>query len=381
MVNMKKKNNIVENIVVLMIFLVLVQTFLDDFAVIISLSWDFRQILLYTGLFFDLFFTVEFLIRFFSAMIESVQQKNGALKRYFLKERGWIDLLASLPLLVLNSGPQFYAMMTGAVFGGGVGILNVLKVVKSVRVARILRMLRLLKVFKQIKFADSTMVQRHSTKIITTVIAAIVLPVTIMSFVYSFTGIEDLEDDYTQRHRSAAAYIMGSNELLEEYNQLELYVSSQTEFLKIEKTGEILYSRYDSETFLKGWGPSDYSYFEIDEFAFWYNLSAVSTKQAWDNLLIFTIVIFVIIFLMVIYTPHFAITVSDPVNIMKKGMIEDNYNLEVSIPEDMEDDDIFQLSKEYNDKYLTMKMRQEKHEEKEEQSVLKIDDIEDLFGP
>ena len=71
------------------------------------------------------------------------------------KRRGWVDLAASVPLILLNSGPAVLALAAGGVSVLGLGgILNVLKVIKAIRIARILRLLRVLKIFKQIKYAD-----------------------------------------------------------------------------------------------------------------------------------------------------------------------------------------------------------------------------------
>ena len=166
----------IENFILFVIFMVLVQTFLEDLAVILSWSWSVRKILIITGFGFDLFFTMEFLTRYFSAL------KKGKGIQYFVYQRGWIDLIASLPLLLLSSGPAVISLIAGGAFVTGAGMLNMLKVVKTVRIARILRLLRLLKVFKKIKFVHSSMAQRHLTRIITTVISSLVLALTAVFF-------------------------------------------------------------------------------------------------------------------------------------------------------------------------------------------------------
>jgi len=58
-------------------------------------------------------------------------------------------------------------------------------------------------------------------------------------------------------------------------------------------------------------------------------------------------------------------------------MREKNYNLEVDIPGRYETDDIFRLSREYNDRFLTLKARGSE-EDSESDSVLKIEDLGDL---
>ena len=152
-----KTINIIENCILFVIFLVLVQTFVEDLAVLLSWSWGVRRTLIISGFAFDLFFTLEFLVRYFAAL------KKGRGLTYMVHERGWVDLVASLPLLLLSSGPAVLALSTGGAAAGAGGFLNILKVVKTVRIARILRLLRLLKVFKKIKFVNSVMAQRHMT--------------------------------------------------------------------------------------------------------------------------------------------------------------------------------------------------------------------------
>ena len=95
----EKTSNVLENFILLIIFLVLIQTFLEDLAVLLSLSWDVRKTLIFTGFGFDLFFTIEFIIRFFAAL------KKGEGTRYFFRGRGWIDLIASLPCFCSARAP------------------------------------------------------------------------------------------------------------------------------------------------------------------------------------------------------------------------------------------------------------------------------------
>jgi hypothetical protein len=207
---MKKNNNPLENFIMVVILLVMVQTLLDDLSVLMDWTWSARKVLLITGFCFDVFFSLEFFIRFFNA----INKGRGGVKQYFLRERGWIDLAASVPLLLLSSGPAFFSLFTGMVIGGFAGVLNVLKVVKAVRIARVLRLLRVLKIFKQIKFTDSVMVQRHSAKIVTTAVASVILSVTIMSILFSIISIKDVEDHYNHSHLSMAQYIAHNQELL-----------------------------------------------------------------------------------------------------------------------------------------------------------------------
>ena len=159
---MRKIGDILETIVVVAILLVLVHTFLDDCSIIAGWAVASRKWIVWTGLAFDLFFTIEFFTRLYIALV------NGEGAEYFLRQRGWIDFLASIPLLLLNSLPSAVALLAGAGLVSGAGsFLNVLKVIKAVRIARILRLLRVIKLFRSIRYAQSPMAQRHLSTIIT----------------------------------------------------------------------------------------------------------------------------------------------------------------------------------------------------------------------
>ena len=61
MVRMQKRiKPVLEGVVIGAIVLVLVQTFLEDFATLIGWSWNLRRALIFTGFAFDVFFTIEF---------------------------------------------------------------------------------------------------------------------------------------------------------------------------------------------------------------------------------------------------------------------------------------------------------------------------------
>ncbi|MDA3957906.1 ion transporter [Oceanispirochaeta sp.] len=367
---MKLKESI-ENIILFVIFLVLVQTFTEDLAVFLGWSWDIRRTLVFTGFAFDLFFSVEFLVRYFASL------KKGNTLHYMIRERGWVDLVASLPLLMLSSGPAVLALMQGSAFVGAAGMLNILKVVKTVRIARILRLLRLLKVFKKIKFVNSPMAQRHVTKIITTVVSSFVLTMTAASFILAIVPVKDVEKDFIEKHRVMAqtadrlAGSVGDRALIEEFEEYESVL--------ILRTSEgTLYTRYDNDFYKKWYGPSDYGYIRSGGVELFYNLKPLHAGGAGDNLLIFVSILLMLIILMVTYSPHFALTVTDPVNIMLRGMSDSSYNLEVLIPDEYESDGVYRLARQYNEEYLPLKARNSDMEQGAN-LALKVDNIEDLF--
>jgi hypothetical protein len=368
---MVEKRSILENIVIVAILLVLVQTFLEDYAVIAGWSWNVRRVLLFTGFGFDIFFTIEFLTRLYGAFI------NRHASRYFWHERGWIDLLASIPLLLLNSGPAVLAYLSGSATIIGFGaILNVLKVVKAIRIARILRLLRVLKIFARIRNTDSVMAQRHVAKILTVAVSTIVVAVLVLTVLFSVFNAPSLEVAYQQR-------TLRTLERIDEVSANPAVLSQVTEIdrsiLLVQKEGRALYSRFDQAYYDSAFGPGDYGFGEQGEFRVFFDLRPVNQEQSRVNLVYFGVIVFIVLAFMLYYSPHFALTVSDPVHIMSRGMNEKGYNLEIRVPSLYRDDEVYRLARLYNEVYLPLKDRNADSENPVAVD-LKLDDIKDILG-
>ncbi len=361
-----------ESIVILAIFLVLIQTFLEDYAVLTGWSWKTRKILIFTSLGFDLFFSIEFLIRFFSGMMKKEAGK------YFMEGKGWIDFLASIPLLMLNSGPAFFALITGSGFFFGVGgLLNILKIIKAIRIARILRLLRILKIFRQIKHTGSRMAQRHVAKITTLSITTFVFTLLVFSIFSGFISLPTAESKVMNNEKSGITNFLENISSERPSAAAENFADYDSDLLVVKQKGETLYTRFDNPFYSTVFGPGDYQYYRTTDYEFFFDTREISQIQALNNILFFIIVVMSVLVFLIYYSPHFALTVTDPIHVMKRGFLESDYNLEVKIPEPYKEDDIYQLGKAYNEKYLPMKVRQE--ESSQGQTSLTMDDFEDLF--
>jgi hypothetical protein len=331
-----KKNRIngLELIVTVAIALVVVQTFLEDFAVIMDWDVEASRRLMIAGFCFDLFFSIEFLVRLYNSRFE-----KGAL-HYIIYGQGWVDFCASIPLLIFNSGLQMitlFSSQAGALVGiSFTGFISMLKLIKIIRIARILRLLRVIKIFRSIKYADSYMAQRHLKKIITIGVTVLVVSFLVFTIVFETIG------SYVEHLRKT---------------------EDTHSILIIKAGGNVVYSRYSQDVYDSEYTNEDYVYrkgkygiievfFDVKE-----ENKALSRIQSRDNLIFFFIVLMLIGAYLLLYSPHFALTVTDPVYVMKRGLDEENYNLEVKIPDLYKDDDIFRLAKLYNDKYLPLKDR------------------------
>ncbi len=362
-----------EGVITVAILLVIVQTFLDDFSVVVKWGEDHRRVLLFTGFCFDFFFTVEFLVRLYNAIL------RRRVAFYIVHEKGWIDFLASIPLLMFSSGPPILAyLLREAAFLQAGAILNMLKLVKAIRIARILRLLRIVKLFKNIKYADSPMAQRHIAKIITISITTIVLSM----FAYSII------DQRVETIGADAAVIERQHQFVSSLNAgdpkavLNSIDPAREDLLLVKKNGEVLYSRYDKDYIKTQFKPGDFILHREGEVEVFFDRRAVSLvverNQSWQSLFFFVVVLLLVFTYLIVYSPHFAITVTDPIHVMRRGLEENDYNLEVRVPAIYRGDDIFRMAELYNDEYLPLKDRNRESVEAAGPE-LKLDDIREIL--
>ena len=372
---MKKRFiSFLETVVTLAIVLVLLQTMAEDILVLSGASWTIRRVFLFTGFGFDLFFTLEFLIRSWNAL------SRRSFRRYITRENGWVDFAASIPLLVFTSGPAFFSILTGAAFAGSGALIGLLKVVKAVRMARVLRLLRLLKIFKRIRFADSVMVQRHTVRIVTTAASTLIFSVTIIGTVFALTDFTGTENAWMMDQSAAIVSLEERPDWAAGPDNAEVWGKSRPSVMMLKDNDWTLYARNSDDYFAEYFGPGDYAVRQAGSYALWFDLKPSAVSQSKLNLTVFLSTLAVVLLIMVTYSPHFAITISDPVNVMIRGLKEKSYNLEVSIPSEYPDDDIFRLGAAYNDEYLPLKERNNSEDTGGGALDISLDDISDLLG-
>lgn len=379
---MSKTRGLLENVVIVAIVLVLVQTFLEDLATVLMWSVSVRQTLMILGFIFDVFFTVEFIVRGYDAW------RYDRFGEYFWFDRGWIDFLASVPLLVFNSGPAVLALLAGGVSIVGVGgMLNVLKVVKAIRIARVLRLLRVLKIFRRIKNADSRMAQRHIATISAAAVTVFVFTLLLLAIAGTIVPMKSMESEYQQSLMTALSHIdevyadgSGADLSASDRESLNSFAATNPGILIVERKGDVLYSRYDQEHYDRYYRANDYGILETTSTTLFVDFMPVNRDQSAANLRYFVIIVAMVLVYLFAYSPHFALTITDPIHVMRRGMTEKNYSLEVKIPNEYRDDDIYLLAREYNRVFLPMKDRENATEEGEGGgSALTMGDIEGLF--
>ena len=371
---MRRVAEVLETVVVVAIILVLVHTFLDDFTIIAGWDVHARGWLIWAGLGFDLFFTVEFLTRLYVA----ASNHQGA--AYFFRERGWVDLLASIPLLLLNSLPHALALLAGAGVLSGMGsFLNVLKVIKAVRIARILRLLRIVKLFRGIRNARSAMAQAHVSSI-TTIAVSILVLWTLAASIMEATGLlPGLEGPFTRGQAARAAAIAQAGPDMPALARQAAAVAATDESILAVRPqgGAVVWSRYPPSYYAEHFLAGDYAYFAGGGVEVFLDERPLAVSAAREGMVFFIAVILTTLAFLLVYAPRFALQISDPIHVMKRGMAENDYNLEVHIPRGLEKDDVFELGSLYNSVYLPLKDKMGTREAASA-PALNIDDLKNM---
>ncbi len=375
--NTRTKLNIFEVLVFLAILLVTVFTFFEDYAILTGMSIEIQTILMLIGFGFDFFFTVEFLARLYYARFDK------GVSHYLVHGYGWVDFLASVPLVMFNSGPHAVAFVmyaTGVVdLEISATFLTLLKLIKIIRIARVLRLLRILKIFKMIKYTDSNMAQRHISKIITIGVSITVLVLFASTIALEYT---DLRRSYDPSYSNKVTTFESIKKKLSSQKELAASLKSLDALhnvILVTNNKKIVYSRTSPAADIATIPIHDYAVMSGNGLDVFFDTrqenDAFAKNMAKDFLIFYFIILFLIIGYLVFYSPHFALTITDPIKIIKRGISDRDYNLEVIVPELYESDEVYELANEYNEQFLPMKDRA--RESRNEKINLLDDDADD----
>ncbi len=375
--------SLLENITLIVIFLAVVQTITEDLLTFLNFNPLIIKYVTLSSFFFDLYFSAEFIVRIVSAS----SRKKGS--DYFLYRNGWIDALSSFPLLFFVSGPFLVTTMfsSSIVRIGLLNKLGLLKMIKAIRVTRILRFLRILKVFGKIKNVNSEMAQRHIQTVSTIAVFSVITVIfTLSIFKDVFTFIPSNSFSFEQKETAfnATLDVLLKNktdaEIVNILNGLDkkdsgiiyirlrgndIYLDNRFTLTGIEYKLQMHDHLYSRATGLGG----------INLIIVYYRES-LSRINAWDGIANFVIIMFILISVVIFYTKNLALTVTDPIYVMRLGFEKKDYTLAVKIPEPYKDEDIFKLADDYNNRWLPAKLRKlEETKNTDKKSLLDINNL------
>jgi len=363
---------IFEYFIITAIIAVIAQTFFDEFSRFAHWSVNARNILLFTGLFFDFLFSVEFTVR------TVWSRKEKGFLHYLIHERGWIDLLSSFPLLLLDSGPSVYLLLFGHLHQSpsSLEVINIFKVIKAIRVTRILRLIRIIKIFGKIHNAESRMAQHHTAEVSTIAVFTVIMVMLGFSIYHAKAGfgLTDLRNgQYTASLKSVEAISKDTGSPAREIAH-RLYMNDPN-ILRVYSGEDLVYEKVDDKTFIRYYDAEDFSIVKNDRISLYVSHIDISREIAFGHIQSFFIIVFIVLGFMIVYTRHFVQNISDVLHVMDKGFRKSDYNLQVKIREERADHEVFRLASFYNDRYLPAKIRRLEKREQSRKSGLSMKDL------
>ena len=371
----------IEYLVLFAIVLVIALIIVEEIAVIYHWKHQWIVYLIFAGFSFDIFFSMEFTGR---AIISA---RHGHFWYYIRAQRGWVDFLTSWPLLLLVSGPAVLLILFDD-WGEGTFLtyLTVLKTAKAIRVTRVLRLVRVIKLFGKIQNTESMMTNRHVSIVSTMMVVALIVALMVSQFV-SVMHVGD-RAQYQNWKLQALTEIFesvqkGGPGAPSEKWALNLVANSPAykDLIRLKDArDEIVYLNDDHRELDF---TSFHKFFPLGETGYSAEISyhRADAEHAKMNLFLLFAVLLLIGILMILYTPIFAQQVADPIYIMDKGLRQWDYNLEVRVQADHSHEEISQLARVYNDRWLTLKNQIRAYRKSRdaeaggEKSALSFDDI------
>ncbi|HEB32311.1 MAG TPA: hypothetical protein ENI15_15790 [Spirochaetes bacterium] len=335
-----------EGIILFMIFLVIIQTFGEEYFVFMTYSVSVRKYMIIAGGAFDLIFTIEFLFRLF------ISGRKGGAFGYMAREGGFIDLVTSIPLLIFHSGPivweTFFAGQAELAFFAFLGGVSFLKFVKVFRIIRTLRFLRPLKFFGKIK-KRYKMAPVFLAKGISISITVIILVLIGSAFI---TGGDGLHSKSEETENLLNNFIKSSPS--PDFKEL---LAGTDSVLFVKKGNETVYRSLSDLSFQETYFNDDFYVSRIGSYDVFLSARDLKRAQAFKNLTFYSIIIGIILGFAVIYRRFFNRHISEVIRVMLKGYKTEEYSTPVRIDKKRKDFETYLVADQYNRKWLPLKRK------------------------
>lgn len=332
------------------IILSIVYFFLNECSRIFHPAVFWKNIILISGFFLDIIFTIDFAVR----SIHS--RKRQGIEYYIKYERGWADLISSLLPLIIDSAPSLFLVLSD--YSGTAAAHSFFIMLKPTGVAETFRFFRIIKIFNMLKTGGSEMAGHHISAINTLAISSILAVYLIFSPATGNSQIgllKKLSDDYVSLV-DGLKRISDMNDISYREVSESMLVSDKNILRIIYANGTVVEKVPDPE-FRKRYGRDDFIQVTGKACTVFVSSRDINRIQAVSNIQVLMIIIVTITVFMFIYSRHFTRNISDILHILNQGFRKRDYNLLVKIPDKYRNHEIFRLSKFYNDAYLPAKMK------------------------
>ena len=375
MTGMNKQSDVkkvLETLITAAVVLVVIQTLLYEFSRYDHWSVRSRNILLIAGFFFDLIFSIEFTVR------SLLSGRRGGFLSYIKYERGWVDFLCSFPILILDSAPSLFFLLSGDV-NTGTGVIAGMNAFRAMRITRLLRLNGLIKIGGKFNYTGSKMASHHISVITTTAVFTIVLVIIIFTFIIGTSTVQ-----FSKERSEGYIKLADGLKRVSDMNGSGFRETSESLFLADNNIIKIIYSngtvveKISDTEFRRYYDKEDYISVTGQGCTLIISMADLNKERAFEHLEILMIIIFIVFSFMILYSRHFARNISDAAYILNMGFRKKDYNLLVKIPEEKDDHEIFRLAKFYNEAYLPSKMKRMDREDLKSSRSLSMKDLDDF---
>lgn len=373
MVKINLKKGSFELFVFISVILSILFVIAGEYAVYTGWSVRTRNAFLWTGLFFDLVFSVEFLLRSMPAA------KDGKFILYIKHETGWIDFLTSIPLLVLYSAPLLYITLNTEGARGTVFFTEMINVTLVAHLPLVMRCLRVMKLFRVIRIYNSEMTRHHAYT------AGLTAVFTAGAVIILWAGIAGFSDRDDQKSRATDYFkMLVELESIATLNNLDFreacenFLISDHRIINIEYTGGKFYERLSNAEFRKYYNSGDYIKVPGRLSTLTVSIKDIKSKNAVNNIKYILIILLLAASFMFFYSRHFTFTVSDIAGALNAGFRKRDYNLMIKIRDEYKDEELYRLAGFYNEAYLPAKLRKRDMAKEGSGTPLTINTVKDF---
>ncbi|MDD5067254.1 MAG: hypothetical protein PHF84_09425 [bacterium] len=355
--NEKNKNRIILAVTVIAV----IQTFLDDYSQYVHSPVFWRNLFLFTNLFIDLIFSLEFILKTASA----IKNKQG--KSYFLSPAAGINFLASLALLFLNSGPSVLLLLTGKLTLAAGWLM---------RFTHILKLSRILKLIEVFPLSRARMTRKHVRIILHS--TALVL---LLFFIFtSFLRVQEIKGLITQRsrHYERTLYSIENMHMTMDIPLQTLLfkiLSNDNYVLKLTYADFLVFSSLPPGKTAQTVFYNDSFILARAEYKLSLSLMDINQMEANHHLQYFMIMLILVLVILLNYSRYFDRNVSQVLAIVTRGIREKEDMSMVRTEILTGQDEMADLARTYNEHFLPAKQRQGSAEELKKRNVFTKEDL------
>ena len=222
-----------------------------------------------------------------------------------------------------------------------------------IRLVRTLRFLRVLKLLRRARTVDTVMARRHVSRAASLAVCTAVCALLLSSLLAPESGAGGTEAAWDARQaRTAARLVEAGPDPAALSRALGALQESEGSLLLVRLEGRPLFARHEDGYFRRYFAPGDYAYLRKEALEIFFDERPLSRGQARESLPFHLLVLLLALAFLLLYGPHFAWTVCDPLRVMRRGLRETGHGRPVEIPERYREDEVFLLARAYNERCL-----------------------------